>query len=100
MNVSTRQIHEHFLAEELVTILTRAWQAQLPTLPTPDTAQMLRWLRIHRYDTAPILHAISCAEKKLHFQPNCFHDADHPIQYISACANHFRKPYFAEREAA
>ncbi len=91
-NVTVKQMQEHFLAEELVTILTSAWQAQLPTLPTPDTAQMLRWLRIHRYDVEPVLHGIQCAATKLRYQPDCFHDPEHHIQYISACANRFRRP--------
>ena len=91
-DVTTRQMKEHFLADEQVILLTRVWEAQLPTLPTPDREQMLRWIRIHRFDIEPLLHAFKCAAKKLHYQPGCFHDDAHPIAYVSRAANLFRRP--------
>lgn len=91
-SVTTKQMQEAFLADEQVTLLTRVWQAQLPTLPTPDREQMLRWIRIHRFDIEPVLHGIQAAATKLRWKPDCFHDPDHPIAYVSKAANLFRRP--------
>lgn len=101
MTVTSRELREHFFqVDELVGTLERAWAEQLPTLRKPDSSQWLRWLRIHDYDIEPILHGIKCAATKLRHQPDAFHDADHPIAYVSKCANRFRPQRAGVRCAA
>ena len=93
MNAVTRRgIDDHFFQiQDAVAALEHAWEEQLPSLPKPDSTQFMRWVRIHGYDTEPVLYGIRAAATKLRFLPHAFNDPDHPIAYVSRAANNFRR---------
>jgi hypothetical protein len=94
------EIRNAFLAPEAEVIaekLEAFWKKTLPTITPCDRQQMLRWLRIHSNDPAPIKYAIQAAAKRLRQRP--FNDTQHHIAYISSVALSFAATQQTERAA-
>lgn len=79
--------------------LERMWDEMLPTLQKPDRQQFVRWIRIANFDLAPIFHGFKMAQRKLLWGGK-FNDPQHPVAYISSCANNYPRPVGLRKDAA